>query len=634
MLKMISITNNSNLITPPINIPPNHTIPPTGNPVQPVTPPQTIPYVNNNQQLNNTTLNPHTTPYEPPFYYDDPKDEIPQGHSIQPKLNGHVRFLFQNVNGLKWGNHQFDITHRSHLLQDLSVDFFGLTETNLNFRKASILHQYCQLLLRAFNCKIGFQTSTSTSPTTFNYQPGGTTSATAPWWTSCIHDKGKEARGTGLWSYLKLRGRNHTTIVFITIYRLCDISTGSKSGPHTVYSQVWDVLKPDFTTPNPNLRKACDRLLYTQLRNWLDQDFEIILMIDANEPAKTLPKGFSGLMHSLNLHDAFLHLHPNHPTFSTYKRGTKRIDFAFLSPNLLPHLRYCGYLPYSDGLNSDHRGLFLDFNQQGLLGHQSPILPPQSRILYSTHAERASNYLKYLAQTLSATKLPERTAQFETNLRQAADYGMVSNHHHTQFNALDRDMTRAMLTAEKKCGRHYPTPSWSPALQDAGLTVRYWKFRLQELRTHNQYTAQKQKIKDKIDITDNNQASLSYVVQQLRQHSQELRSIRKKAATIRESFLEDLASLLATHQRNSTKEKIIKILIASEAQRDMFRKCKSALKPTSHSGLSRLEVPETSITSPNNPSPIIGLDTTQKTRNTGYQLLPRPTLSPTCYNAT
>ena len=97
--------------------------------------------------------------------------------------------------------------------------------------------------------------------------------------------------------------------------------------------------------PHPNLRKDCDRLLYTQLRNWLDQDFEIILMIDANEPTKILPKGFSGLMNSLNLHNAFLHLHPNNPPFSTYKRGTKRIDFAFLSPNLLPHLRYCGYLP-------------------------------------------------------------------------------------------------------------------------------------------------------------------------------------------------------------------------------------------------------------------------------------------------
>jgi hypothetical protein len=51
----------------------------------------------------------------------------------------------------------------------------------------------------------------------------------------------------------------------------------------------------------------------------------------------------------------------------------------------------------------------------------------------------------------------------------------------TSYDALDRDITRAMLHAEKEAKRPSGRYEWSPKLREAGLLARYWNLRLKEL---------------------------------------------------------------------------------------------------------------------------------------------------------
>jgi hypothetical protein len=53
---------------------------------------------------------------------------------------------------------------------------------------------------------------------------------------------------------------------------------------------------------------------------------------------------------------------------STYSRGTKRLDYIFVSPSVLPFIQKCGIDPFHQILYTDHRGLFIDADIKGLLG--------------------------------------------------------------------------------------------------------------------------------------------------------------------------------------------------------------------------------------------------------------------------
>lgn len=70
--------------------------------------------------------------------------------------------------------------------------------------------------------------------------------------------------------------------------------------------------------------------------------------------------------------------HPDHAEFSTYFRGTKRIAAILCTPTLLtPHVRaFVGYAaPYNWLVNSDHRAIVLDLEEQPFFGCATDPLP-------------------------------------------------------------------------------------------------------------------------------------------------------------------------------------------------------------------------------------------------------------------
>jgi hypothetical protein len=551
---------------------------------------------------NATTTTSTTEPNQPhQFHLPDPYAVLPQGDSHTTKESHHVRVYFQNTNGLKWTDHQIDISNKCHQLQSLqAADIFGIAETNLDFRNHTILRQYRTILTNPFNKQISFSTSSSTTKFTSAWKPGGTTTATTGQWISRVIEKGEEPNGTGTWSYIKLRGNHNKTIVIVTLYRLCNKTENAKHGPETIYSQIYSALQPS-NSAKPQLRRRCDDILRNHLQTWQDQNFEIIVLTDANEPRSTPAKGFHKLMQDLNMHDAYTHLHPTKPNnFPTYFRGSTRIDFVYVSMNLLQHTRRCGYLTYHEGLDSgDHRGLFLDFDEIGLLGEQSPILPPAARILNTTFAKRATTYRRLLINYVKEKKIKERIAA----LIQHMSYNITSTYHQSRYDAIDTDLTRSMLAAEKQSGKVYPTTLWSPELRDAALTVRYWNVRIQEIKIHRSYASLKHKIQEIVTIQDTRQPTLQYIYDNLKTAKIALSQARKDDAPNRDTHLIDLAAFYVATNRSPSQLQAVKRIANAEAHKSTFQKVKHCLNPTEHSGLSRLEVPSTSVTSSTNLAP-------------------------------
>ena len=162
---------------------------------------------------------------------------------------------------------------------------------------------------------------------------------------------------------------------------------------------------------------------------------------------------------------------------ATYKYGLDRkIDYMLGTPAVAQCIRGAGFLAYDDGIYSKHRGLFIDMDFKALMGTVDAILPAPARGLNSENQISVDRYLEALKQYLSDHKIESRVndlitvAPSLTTLQCKASYDVI-----------DRDITRAMLHAEKEAKRPSGKYAWSPKLREAGLLARYWHLRLKAL---------------------------------------------------------------------------------------------------------------------------------------------------------
>ena len=89
-------------------------------------------------------------------------------------------------------------------------------------------------------------------------------------------------------------------------------------------------------------------------------------MIDANEQLVTEEEGIASLATTCNLTDIHAHQHKEINNMATYARGTKRINFILITKNLVEKSTASGFLAFYDGIETDHRGSFVDFDANKL----------------------------------------------------------------------------------------------------------------------------------------------------------------------------------------------------------------------------------------------------------------------------
>jgi hypothetical protein len=280
---------------------------------------------------------------------------------------------------------------------------------------------------------------------------------------------------------------------------------------------------------------------------------------------------------------------------ATYKYGTDRtIDVMLGSPNILDSVRRAGYLAYDDGIFSKHRGLFVDIDFLQLMGPMAAILPAHSRRLCSEDQPSVDRYIAAFNVYADSHNLWQRV----DDLAVVAS-SLSTEYCQMEFDAIDRDITRAMLHAEKLAKRPSGKYAWSSKLREAGLVTRYLPLRPREVEHHCNFRASILALKTRLhflnfSVADDLSSDISIIKPRWKSALKALRIVRTNASDHRNVHLHTtLAHYENMESSADVKKKVqrIKCLINVERMRKPFRQVHTALSSSRGKGVSKLFFP-------------------------------------------
>ena len=178
-------------------------------------------------------------------------------------------------------------------------------------------------------------------------------------------ERGSDLWKMGRWLYVKIKGKNNTSLLIITGYRVGK-RTGS-SGPTTAWSQQHMILKATDRSQAPHTA------FLTDLAEWLSKDqyteSELVINLDANEKWSENSEitTFARNLGLVNLSRDF-HLDHTHPNSTDISKSTT-IDFCLCTEKVMESITYAGSTPYDLESEGDHRGFIIDLNIKTVKRH-------------------------------------------------------------------------------------------------------------------------------------------------------------------------------------------------------------------------------------------------------------------------
>lgn len=319
--------------------------------------------------------------------------------------------------------------------------------------------------------------------------------ATVGNWTGRIKRQLHDPYHMGRWTGTQYSLNESQFLYIITLYR---VGKGENIGVTSSYTQQRLALQQRFGLQNnqtPRLQVLLDLQEYIQSLEISSMDM-LIIMTDANETLGEDPYGIQEVMAKFHLIDIFTKHHNQDCTVASHKQSEgRRIDYIVGSSNVLPYIERCGYLPFNKGIDSDHRGLFLDLHPSIVGNHIHIRSPPQRKIGYTTCKKEVFQYKNEILAQFHEHNIVERTQ----TLYDAADATLEDNTDFThELNAVDSEITRIMLEAEQKCCTKKPPFKWTPEVHNASLVIKYWKVKYRSRKHKFDISAQLQKIYDQL----------------------------------------------------------------------------------------------------------------------------------------
>ena len=167
--------------------------------------------------------------------------------------------------------------------------------------------------------------------------------------------------------------------MILTVY---NVSQDHSSGNDTLYNQQ----QAQYLLQYNLLGLKCDRDQFIDPKKRFVQDLsrllqdasnagtDIILTGDFNDTIGESHNALTLALLEIGLQDAIAIQHGFTTNIATYKRGPRRLDYAFVSRRILRHVSACGYDRFDEVLCSDHRAYYLDLSIPGLFGNALPVL--------------------------------------------------------------------------------------------------------------------------------------------------------------------------------------------------------------------------------------------------------------------
>lgn len=528
------------------------------------------------------------------------------GDIMKPKDDRMVRIFFQNVKGLTYTTTGEDYEYYMHNLKNLQVDITGLAETNSPWQ---LNHIRCEFLNRTRRysaiTKAIFGSANhdvDPIPTNEKFQAGGCLlMIQGKWATSVTQDTITDPTGLGRWAGATILGRNHRAISIISGYRTCKGSIQS-AGLGTTFHREYEYHRNNGVR-SPNPRRLFLLNLESTIKVLKRKGHAIIMMMDAND---VLGKSgdFAEWLSRLDLHD----LHKQSPSPSTYiGSNNRRIDYMFGCDQVIAYIQAAGSLSYLDGPQSDHRGLYVDIDLAGYLHYdasRNTLITPRARTLRTGNPELVHAYNQAMLNYYEAHQMESRIELLHSNFN-----SMPHDKVRQELESWDRDQGRAMKAAEKEL--HIPRKpyAWSPALRNAGITKRYWKLRLREVKHISEdYSPTIQRLQEQIQQNapgfkfpyQSQNLDIATIRKHLKKAGQELLKLQKAATEVRFQSYQDLLATYTsdtdptTKSESNRKARIVKRTIRTERIRSMFRNIRNTIKdtlPNQQTGINKLKVP-------------------------------------------
>ena len=531
----------------------------------------------------------------------DPNPEQRFGDAISQKHPDSTRIFFQNVKGLTYSNTGEDYRYYLSCLRAYQVDIAGLAETNTCWSHPHLQTAF-RTSLRSFpgQAKVTFGYPTrNIDPCTEkeSFQAGGNLTLVTGTAVSQIHRQPiVDPTGLGRWSGLTFQGKLGTQLTLITGYRTCNGSV--KTSPlGSTYIREHSYFKAKGET-NPNPRTHFIQDLTHLILQKQESGHEILLMLDANGSLET-DTTLQTLLTQCNLLD----IHRHHPAHSTYiGSAQRRIDFVFGSDKVDQHVSRSGTLPYNEGPQADHRGLYVDLLLPAIFDHTVALLAPHAkRILHNGNPEIVATYLHSVNEYYTAHNMVNRISHLYKN-----HSNMSREEVRKALIKWDLDQGRAMLSAELSLRKPPKQYQWSPQLRNAGILLRYWKLRLKVIKHNHDYSDTFNKWQTQLRTVDpqfslpslHETLTIAQIRTSLNIAKKTLRRTQRHSTEHRLQSYQDLIITYNEDQNPSTqakskqKSKIVESTIRNEACRRVYRKIGGVVKPTDKSaGLSKLNIP-------------------------------------------
>jgi hypothetical protein len=381
----------------------------------------------------------------------------------------YVRIYCQNVCGV-FDRDGIGLDSAFKEIKQAGADIFTFNEThgdesNAVARRALRLSKQRMWRDNNEDCKIVH--SSSTAPVLNFTKPGGNMVGITGSLVGRIRDTITDPYGR--WCGYTLIGRDTKEILVLTAYNVSQYKN-AKVGDDTLFNQQVALYNLN-NIRDPDPKEIFINDLTVLIKKARKEDKDIILTGDFNELVGDDPRGMTKVLVAGDLTDAHEHQHGT-VDISTYTRGSKRLDYVFVTPRLVDHILRSGYESFHARIASDHRGYFVDFALAGFLDRQLPsIYTASSRAIRGTHPSNITKYVEYLDEYLEERDMYRKVKE------QKYWYNKE------KLEKLDRIITRGMLEAEDQCRIHHRQP-WSKEVNEVMTTANILRINLSSLKNN------------------------------------------------------------------------------------------------------------------------------------------------------
>lgn len=367
-------------------------------------------------------------------------------------------------------------------MQTMECDIATFVQTSINWRFLHLRNRLRMSLQRMFpkhKLNISRNKFSSEQPAL----PGGCAQIVTGNWSGRIIEFIHDFRNMGRWCGIKLRLKGDRHLYLITAYRVCQQSS-AHIGPETAYLQQEYMLSLEgFVSPDPRKQVILD--LMQSIKEWQSSNDEVLVSMDVNEQIGDTAHGLTLLMRECKLIDLFHHHHGTYPDFETFDLGSKRLDYIIGSASLLPFTTRCGYLPFYQGISSDHRGMFLDRSLE-LIDGITQLENTPTRHLHSAFQKDVYKYKHAVHEEFLFHDIAHRA---KTLYDISLSPSILVEDFRSQLEQLDALILTIQLKAEERCCRKRSKFDSSDDIHFTKQCLVYWQTKRKEI-TRNRATSQ------------------------------------------------------------------------------------------------------------------------------------------------